>query len=110
MAALRAMRAGQERVVAAACRSFWDAHDMMGQKFVVIVPAALLAAFVPIVALGLKWDKNALAAIVAALLAYPTIFSLASLDRFVTNLRDPEESAEWRPEQPDLYGPTTDPS
>jgi hypothetical protein len=99
-----------ERVVAAACRSFWDAHDVMGQKFLVIVPAALFAAFVPIIALGLKWDRNALGAIIAALLAYPTIFSLAFLDRFAANLRHPGENAEWLLEPPNLYRPPADPS
>jgi hypothetical protein len=84
-----------ERYWSALGRSFWDATDAVGQKVRVVIPATLIAAFLPIWALGLKWDRAALAALVAAALAYPAMFVCAFVETLVNNVRHPDEHKEW---------------
>jgi hypothetical protein len=85
-------------------RSFWDAVDAVGQKVRVVIPATLIATFLPIWALGLKWDRAALAALVAAALAYPAMFVCAFVESLVSNARHPHEHKEWSIEPAHVLG------
>jgi hypothetical protein len=80
-------------------RAWWEACDTMGQRVWVVVPAALIAALIPIAVFGWKWDETTWATLLAASLAYPALLLLAFLDKLVTNRRHPEIHDEWLPEQ-----------